>query len=133
MALFYLKVAQENLLWFNKEVNIFHVAVGGDSALFGKDDTACSLLVNFLNRGKHILSSSGIFFLFLAQIVQKVHLLFSGMINFFLERCHKLRRRHSNLMDQKSSLLFLNSQMTLKCFIFSWGVASQCNLLFNFW
>lgn len=40
------------------------MAVGGDSALFGKDDTACSWLVSFLNRGKHILSSSDIFFIF---------------------------------------------------------------------
>lgn len=57
MASFYLKVAQENLLWFN-EINTFHVALGGDGAPFGKDDTACSWLVSFLNRGKHILSNS---------------------------------------------------------------------------
>ena len=57
MASFYLKAAQENLLWFN-EINTFHVALGGDGAPFGKDDTACSWLVSFLNRGKHILSNS---------------------------------------------------------------------------
>ena len=42
MVSFYLKVAQENLLWFNNEINTFHVALGGDEAPFGKDDTACS-------------------------------------------------------------------------------------------
>ena len=28
VASFYLRVAQENLLWFNNEFNTFHVAVG---------------------------------------------------------------------------------------------------------
>ena len=34
IASFYLKVAQENLLCFNNEINTFHVAVGGDGALW---------------------------------------------------------------------------------------------------
>ena len=59
-----LKVAQENLLWFNNEINTFHVVLVGDGALFGKDDTACSWLVSFLNRGKHILSNSENFLIF---------------------------------------------------------------------
>ena len=59
-----LKVAQENLLWFNNEINTFHVALGGDGAPFGKDDTPCSWLVSFLNRGKHILSNSENFLIF---------------------------------------------------------------------
>ena len=58
MASFYLEVAQENLLWFNNEINTFHVVLGDDGAPFGKDDTICSSLVSFLDRGKHILSNS---------------------------------------------------------------------------
>ena len=54
MASFYLRVSQENLLWFDNKINTFHVVVGGDGAPFGKDETACSWLVSFLNRGKHI-------------------------------------------------------------------------------
>ena len=54
MASFYLRVSQENLLWFNNEINTFHVVVGGDGAPFGKDETACAWLVSFLKRGKHI-------------------------------------------------------------------------------
>ena len=114
---FYLKVAQENLLWFNNEINTFHVVLGGDGALFGKDDTACSWLVIFLNRGKHMLSNSESF-LFWGQTVQKVRLLFSGMLNFFFARCQKLRRKHSRLMEQRSGLFFPNFQMTLKCLLF---------------
>ena len=85
MASFYLKVAQENLLWFNNEINTFHVAVGGDGAPFGKDDTACSWLLSFLNRGKHILSSSEKFLIFGANcsesslVQQYVEFLFREM------------------------------------------------------
>ena len=64
MALFYLRVSQENLLWFTNEINTFHVVVEGDGAPFGKDETACSWLVSFLNRGKHILSSNENFLIF---------------------------------------------------------------------
>ena len=64
MPSFYLRVSQENLLWFNNEINTFHVFVGGDGAPFGKDETACSWLVSFLNRGKHILSSNENFLIF---------------------------------------------------------------------
>ena len=55
LAKFYFKLAEiseESLLWFNNEINKFHIALGGDGAPFGKDSTACSWLVSFLNRGK---------------------------------------------------------------------------------
>ena len=45
-------------MWFSSQVNTFHVVLGGDGAPFGKDETACSFLASFLNRGKHILSST---------------------------------------------------------------------------
>ena len=64
MASFYLKVAQENLLWFNIGINTFHVVLGGDGVPFGKGDTTCSWLVSFLNRGKHILNNSENFLIF---------------------------------------------------------------------
>ena len=117
LASFYLKVAQENLSWFNNEINTFHVALGGDGAPFGKDDTACSWLVSFLNRGKHILSNSENFLIFGANCSENC-LLFSDMLNFFFARCQKLRRKHSRLMEQRSGLFFPNFQMTLKCLLF---------------
>ena len=86
MASFYLRVSKENLLWFNNEINTSHVVVGGDGAPFGKDETACSWLVSFLNRGKHILSSDENFLIFGANgsesslVVQRyVKFLFSEM------------------------------------------------------
>jgi hypothetical protein len=46
------------------EPNTFHIALGGDGAPFGKDDTACSWLVRILNIGHHILSRNENFLLF---------------------------------------------------------------------
>ena len=40
------------------------IALGGDGALFGKDDSECSWLVRFLNIGQHILSRNENVFLF---------------------------------------------------------------------
>ena len=64
LASFYLKLPQQDLMWFSSQVNTFHVVLGGDGAPFGKDETACSFLASFLNRGKHILSSTENFLTF---------------------------------------------------------------------
>ena len=63
LAEFYLNSNKYNILTFN-EPNTFHIALGGDGAPFGKDDTACSWLVSFLNIGHHILSRNENFLLF---------------------------------------------------------------------
>ena len=52
---FYLNCNEYTIISFG-ELNTFHVAIGGDGAPFGKDDTACSWLVSFLNIGQSILS-----------------------------------------------------------------------------
>ncbi len=44
-------------MWFN-EPNTFQVVLGGDGAPFGKEESASSWLLSFLNRGKKILSSN---------------------------------------------------------------------------
>ncbi len=41
-----------------------NVVLGVDGAPFGKDSTACSCLVSFLNRGKNILSNTENFMIF---------------------------------------------------------------------
>ena len=38
-------------------MNTFHISLGGDGAPFGKDDTAFTCLVSFLNLGRGVLSS----------------------------------------------------------------------------
>ena len=40
------------------ETNTFYVALGGDGAPFGKDDSACAWLVSILNIGQGVLSSN---------------------------------------------------------------------------
>ena len=57
LAKFYLNHGKYDLLTFDQP-NTFHVALGGDGAPFGKDDTACSWLVSFLNIGQGVLSSN---------------------------------------------------------------------------
>ena len=66
LAKFYLNHGKYDLLTFDQP-NTFHVALGGDGAPFGKDDTACSWLVSFLNIGQGVLSSNDNFLLFCAN------------------------------------------------------------------
>ena len=63
LAEFYLNSHEYNILTFS-DPNTFHIALGGDGAPFGKDDTACSWLVSFLNIGHHVLSRNENFLLF---------------------------------------------------------------------
>ena len=63
LAEFYLNSDEYDILTFD-EPNKFHIALGGDGAPFGKDDTACSWLVSILNIGKGILSSNENYILF---------------------------------------------------------------------
>ena len=58
------------ILTFDAEPNIFHVALGGDGAPFGKDNSACAWLVSILNIGKRVFSSAENFYC-LVQIVMK--------------------------------------------------------------
>ncbi|XP_068748992.1 uncharacterized protein [Montipora capricornis] len=64
LAKFYLSQSRYQLIWFQEQVNTFHVSLGGDGAPFGKDDTACAWLVSLLNIGRGVLSSNENFLLF---------------------------------------------------------------------
>lgn len=64
LAKFYLSQSRYQLIWFQEQVNTFHVSPGGDGALFGKDDMACAWLVSLLNIGRGVLSSNENFLLF---------------------------------------------------------------------
>ena len=67
LARYYVSMMNEGkyeLLWFNNEPFTFYISIGGDGAPFGKEDTACSWLVSFLNIGRGVLSSNENFLLF---------------------------------------------------------------------
>lgn len=51
------------ITWFGEPYTFF-VALGGDGAPFGKDDTACAWLVSLLNIGRGVLSSNENYLLF---------------------------------------------------------------------
>ena len=63
LAGFYLNYGKHNHLTFGQP-NTFHVTLGGDGVPFGRDDTAFSWLVRFLNIGQGVLSSNNNFLLF---------------------------------------------------------------------
>ena len=54
LASFYLNTKQDALKWFGQTEGIFLVAFGGDGCPFGKNESACSFLVSFLNVGKRV-------------------------------------------------------------------------------
>ena len=62
LAEFYLNSDLYRILMFS-ETNTFYVALGGDEAPFGKDDSACAWLVSILNIGQGVLSSNENFLL----------------------------------------------------------------------
>ena len=67
LAKFYLQTKQksnEALKWFSETEGTFLVAFGGDGCPFGKNKSACSFLVSFLNVGKQVVSSSNNFLVF---------------------------------------------------------------------
>lgn len=65
LAKFYLrKGRKESLQWFGKTEGTFLVAVGGDGCSFGKNESACSFLLSFLNVGKRVASINDNFIIF---------------------------------------------------------------------
>lgn len=67
LAKFYLQIknkCHEALKWFGKTDGTFLVAFGGDGCPFGKNKSACSFLVSFLNVGKRVASSADNFLTF---------------------------------------------------------------------
>ena len=70
LARFYLKVQnsrKDSLKWFGETEGTFLIAFGGDGCPFGKNETACSFLISFLNTGKRVASSSDNFLIFRAN------------------------------------------------------------------
>jgi hypothetical protein len=66
LADFYLNMQtrRDAFKWFGEAEGKFLVAFGGDGCPFGKNGTACSFLVSFLNAGKRVASSSDNFLVF---------------------------------------------------------------------
>ena len=56
------------LKWFGETEGRFLVAFGGDGCPFGKNESACSFLISFLNVGKRVAASSDNFLVFGANV-----------------------------------------------------------------
>lgn len=67
LASFYLKLqnsCKHATKWFGETEGTFLIAFGGDGCPFGRNESAWSFLVSFLNTGKRVASSSYIFLTF---------------------------------------------------------------------
>ena len=132
LASFYLELEKETgeeLLWFGEE-NTFQVVLGGDGAPFGKEDTACSWLVSFLNRGKHVLSSNENFMIFEANCSEDSVVVRRYVSYLFKEisvmekqsysiRDREIRFKFSEFPNDLKMLAFLAGELTLSARFFS--------------
>ena len=125
-----LKVAQENLLWFNNEINTFHVALGGDGAPFGKDDTACSWLVSFLNRGKHILSNSENFLIFGANCSESSPVV-QRYVKFLFREMSEIEKKTFEVNGTEVRFIFSEFPNDLKMLAFLAGELSVSATYFS--
>ena len=130
LASFYLKVAQENLVWFNNEINTFHVALGGDGAPFGKDDTACSWLVSFLNRGKHILSNSENFLIFGANCSESSPVV-QRYVKFLFREMSEIEKKTFEVNGTEVRFIFSEFPNDLKMLAFLAGELSVSATYFS--
>ena len=65
LAKFYLsKNIKESLKGLTESTGTFQIALGGDGCPFGKNESACSFLVSFLNVGRGVASSYDNFLIF---------------------------------------------------------------------
>ena len=65
LAKFYLSMkTEESLKGFAESPGTFQIALGGDGCPFGKNESACSFLVSFMNVGRRVASSYDNFLIF---------------------------------------------------------------------
>ena len=122
LASFYLQLEKEtgeNLLWFGEE-NTFQVVLGGDGAPFGKEDTACSWLVSFLNRGKHVLSSNENFMIFGANCSEDSVVVQRYVSNLFKE-ISVMEKQSYSISDREIRFKFSEFPNDLKMLAFLAG------------
>ena len=123
LANFYLKLAEisgENLLWFDNEINKFHVVLGGDGAPFGKDSTACSWLVSFMNRGKNILSNTENFMIFGANCEEN-SIVIVRYVKFLLKEITEIEKREFQIDGKNVKFTFSEFPNDLKLMAFLAG------------
>ena len=78
------------LKWFGETEGRFLVAFEGDGCPFGKNESACSFLISFLNFGKRVASSSDNILVF-AGNVEETSLIVKKYINFVCKQIKDLK------------------------------------------
>ena len=126
LANFYLKLAEvsgENLLWFDDDINNFHVVLGGDGAPFGKDSTACTWLISFINRGKSILSNTENFMIFGANCEEN-SVVIVRYVKFLLHEITEIEKKVFNIHGTNVRFTFSEFPNDLKMMAFLAGELS---------
>ena len=126
LANFYLKLAEvsgENLLWFDDDINNFHVVLGGNGAPFGKDSTACTWLTSFINRGKSILSNTENFMIFGANCEEN-SVVIVCYVKFLLHEITEIEKKVFNIHGTNVRFTFSEFPTDLKMMAFLAGELS---------
>ena len=105
LASFYLNTKQDALKWFGQTEGIFLVAFGGDGCPFGKNESACSFLVSFLNVGKRVASSSDNFLVFGANVEET-----SAVVGKYVQHVCK------QIIDLQGKVIEINGLHVTFCF-----------------
>ncbi|CAB4005598.1 Hypothetical predicted protein, partial [Paramuricea clavata] len=84
-----MQTRRDALKWFGEADGKFMVAFGGDGCPFGKNGTACSFLVSFLNASKRVASNSDNVLVFGANC-EETSKLVKGYVQSVYKKIHDL-------------------------------------------
>jgi len=123
LAKFYLnKSSGYDLTWFNDQFT-FQVALGGDGAPFGKDDTSCAWLVSLLNIGRGVLSSNENFLIFGANcpenalpVLRFINILLSD-ITTIQQETFSIKINNDNFVNVRFKIAELPNDMKMLAFL----------------
>lgn len=106
LAKFYLrKGGKESLKWFGNAEGTFLVALGGDGCPFGKNESACTFLVSFLNVGKRVASNNDNFIIFGANC-EESSLVVKKYVQFLCQEIIDLQGKVFEIESLKVSFKF---------------------------
>lgn len=122
--------SQSALKWFGKTEGTLLVVFGGDGCPFGKNESACSFLVSFLNKGKRVASRSEHFIVFDGK-VQETSLHVKKCINFLCKQIADLQSRVFEINDLHVTFHFEELPNEMKMLAMLGGELSNSTTYFS--
>lgn len=118
------------LKWFGETEGRFLVAFGGDGCPFGKNESACSFLISFLNVGKRVASSSDDFLVFGGD-VEETSLIVKKYVNFVCKQIKDLKGCVFEINGLHVSFYFEELPNDMKMLAMLAGELSNCVTFFS--